>query len=163
MARARAVAGVWRDPSPSSLVVGLEGELGAGKTTWVRGMLEGLGHVGRVPSPTYTLLEPYEFGELSVAHLDLYRLAGGEQGGLEDARELDALGVRDWLARDPAWLLVEWPSRSQHLNSQCDMLITLDFLPGDGRSVSLSAQSDRGRASLKRLGSSTLLDSSFGS
>ena len=58
------------------LVVGLRGELGAGKTTWVRALLRGLGYAGRVPSPTYTLLEHYPVGRLTVVHLDLYRLSG---------------------------------------------------------------------------------------
>jgi tRNA threonylcarbamoyladenosine biosynthesis protein TsaE len=101
-------------PGVGALLVGLEGDLGAGKTTWVRGMLEGLGYTGRVPSPTYTLLEHYTFDGLDVVHVDLYRLGAGEAD--PDARgEVEALGLRDWLDRDRCWLLVEWPRRSPEL------------------------------------------------
>ena len=86
-ARTLAAARAW------PLVIGLRGDLGSGKTTWVRAMLRGLGYAGRVPSPTYTLLEQYTCGELSVVHLDLYRLRSGE--------ELENLGLRDWLAERP--------------------------------------------------------------
>src|SRR5262245_17071248 len=81
------------------LVVGLRGDLGSGKTTWARAMLRGLGYQGRVPSPTYTLLEQYACDGLTVVHLDLYRLRGDD--------ELENLGLRDWLAEPRRWLLVE--------------------------------------------------------
>ena len=64
----------WRDCGVSPLIVGLKGDLGVGKTSWVRAMLGGLGFDGRVPSPTFTLLEHYEIDALTVVHLDLYRL-----------------------------------------------------------------------------------------
>lgn len=87
-------------------LVFLEGDLGAGKTTLVRGLLRGLGVTGPVKSPTYTLIEPYVIpgtrGSWPVFHLDLYRLG--------DAEELELLGWRD-LLDDGALLLIEWPQR----------------------------------------------------
>ncbi len=112
-----------------SLVIGLAGELGSGKTTWARAMLRGLGHRGRVPSPTYTLLEHYEVGDLTVVHLDLYRLAG-------DA-ELENLGLRDWLAHPDTWVVLEWPERAPALAMRCDLILEFADTGDDTRRVTL--------------------------
>jgi len=85
------------------IVITLQGELGAGKTTLVRGVLQAFGVVGAVRSPTYTLIEPYELMGRRIYHLDLYRLG--------NARDLDGLGLRDLLEPD-AILLIEWPERA---------------------------------------------------
>ena len=84
-------------------LITLSGDLGAGKTTLVRGMLRGLGFEGRVKSPSYGLVERYDLPGLIVHHLDLYRLG--------DPGELDFLGLEDLLADDSV-LLVEWPERA---------------------------------------------------
>lgn len=117
----------------------LQGELGAGKSTLARAMLHEMGHSGTVPSPTYTLVEPYELPDLSVYHIDLYRIAGME--------ELDYLGWSD--LRD-GLILLEWPERVPQLSGQADLLIVLEY-DGDGRAATLEALSPRGAAMLDRL------------
>jgi len=82
-------------------VVALSGELGAGKTTLARAILQGLGHMGEVPSPTFTLVQTYPDLPVPIAHADLYRL--------DDPAQAEALALDDWLL-DGA-LLLEWPER----------------------------------------------------
>jgi tRNA threonylcarbamoyladenosine biosynthesis protein TsaE len=133
----------WRDAACYPLVVGLEGGLGAGKTTWVRAMLRGLGHGGRVPSPTYTLLEHYAVGELTVVHLDLYRLRGDD--------ELESLGLRDWLAEPRRWVAVEWPERAPQLEARCDLLLAFAETATGGRRVTATARARLGIEALRLL------------
>ncbi|HSG89003.1 MAG TPA: tRNA (adenosine(37)-N6)-threonylcarbamoyltransferase complex ATPase subunit type 1 TsaE [Pseudomonadales bacterium] len=117
-------------------VVLLEGDLGAGKTTLVRGFLQALGHGGRVRSPTYTLVETYEVtgpaGPVAVAHFDLYRLV--------DPEELEEIGFRDYLA-GRGWRFVEWPERAAGALPEADLVITLS-LSGDGRRAHLRARGE---------------------
>jgi tRNA threonylcarbamoyladenosine biosynthesis protein TsaE len=130
----------WRECQASPLVVGLEGGLGAGKTTWVRAMLRGLGYTARVPSPTFTLLEHYEIGELTVVHLDLYRLA--------DAGELEFLGIRDWLRLPRVWLLAEWPGRGGHFAETLDLELEFEILADERRQLTPAALTASGQAAL---------------
>lgn len=110
------------------LVVYLRGDLGAGKTTLIRGWLAGMGHAGRVKSPTYTLLELYDLPHgQRLAHMDLYRLT--------DPEELEFLGVRDL----SGWLLVEWPEKGVGHLPPADLEIAIQFLPETGRLVELHA------------------------
>lgn len=114
-----------------ALVIGIEGELGAGKTTLVSGILNGLGIAGPIRSPTYTLIEPYEAAGLQLYHIDLYRLA--------DAREVEALGVRDLL--DPrAVLLIEWPSRAAGALPTADLSVSIEYQGGAAQRRLLRAQ-----------------------
>jgi tRNA threonylcarbamoyladenosine biosynthesis protein TsaE len=122
-------------------VVYLEGNLGAGKTTLVRGLLRALGHGGAVKSPTYTLMEPYSVGGRDIHHLDLYRVA--------DAGELEYLGIRDLLGR-AAVLLVEWPERGRGELPAADLVVHIDY-QGRGRRLTLSGATDTGRAMLADL------------
>lgn len=84
------------------LVIWLQGDLGAGKTTFARALLHALGYEGRVKSPTYGLLEQYQLASMQVLHMDLYRIS--------DPGELEFLGLED-LLDDRTILLVEWPDR----------------------------------------------------
>jgi tRNA threonylcarbamoyladenosine biosynthesis protein TsaE len=141
---AGAVARCWRDSACYPLIVGLAGDLGAGKTTWARGLLRGLGYSGRVPSPTYTLLEHYAIDALAIVHLDLYRLAG--------EAELENLGLRDWLERPPTWVLVEWPERAPGLAARADVGVALRDAGDSARTIVLSAGSRAGIEALRQIG-----------
>ncbi len=118
----------------SGFLILLQGELGAGKSTLARAMLQTMGVRGPIPSPTYTLVEPYEVTTDIIYHIDLYRLSGME--------ELDYLGWDD--LRD-GLILLEWPERVPQLMQQADLLIKLGY-DGDGRTASLTHLSDRGSA-----------------
>lgn len=122
-------------------LIALEGDLGAGKTTLVRGFLRAMGHQGRVPSPTYTLVEPYELAGGRVLHVDLYRLA--------DPGELEYLGFRDSMG-EGATALVEWPERAGDLLSGADLRIFLSMEAG-GRRARLEAGTSKGRRLLDGL------------
>lgn len=117
-------------------LVFLQGDLGAGKTTLSRGLIQSLGHVGAVKSPTYTLIEPYELGTLSLYHLDLYRLA--------DAEELEFLGVRDFLDGNCV-CLIEWPDKGAGFLPTPDLTITIR-VKGAGRCIDIQGQSPHGLA-----------------
>ena len=121
----------------SGWMILLQGELGAGKSTLARSMIHSLGHEGKVPSPTYTLVEPYRLNDLTVYHVDLYRIS--------EASELEFLGWSD--LRD-GLLLIEWPERVEGLDSQADLLIDLSY-QGDGRNAQISGVSERGREMLE--------------
>ncbi len=123
------------------LLVFLSGELGAGKTTLVRGLLRGLGHVGAVKSPTYTLVESYQPGDFPVHHFDLYRLA--------DAEELEWLGYRDLLIPE-ALCLLEWPEHGAGMLPPPDLRLTL-WHQAEGRKLRLEAATERAQRVLQRL------------
>jgi tRNA threonylcarbamoyladenosine biosynthesis protein TsaE len=117
-------------------VLALEGALGAGKSTLARALLGALGHAGPVPSPTYTLVEPYDVGGRTVYHVDLYRLGSPD--------ELPFLGLTDL---DDGLLLVEWPDRAPGLAARADLVVRLAYA-GTGRRAELFGRSPRGRAAL---------------
>jgi tRNA threonylcarbamoyladenosine biosynthesis protein TsaE len=122
-------------------VIYLQGPLGAGKTTLVRGILRGGGYQGRVKSPTYTLVEPYELGELQLYHFDLYRLG--------DPGELEFIGLREFF-HETSVCLIEWPERGEGILPEADLQITLNP-EGSGRRVTLKANSAVGDAWLAPL------------
>ncbi len=123
------------------MVITLKGQLGAGKTTLSRGMLQGLGHCGSVKSPTYTIVEPYKLSAGSVFHFDLYRIA--------DAEELEYMGFGEYLA-EAQLCLIEWPERGQGFLPQADIAIEISQ-SGDGRCVTLAAYSDVGEQLIGQL------------
>jgi len=124
-------------------VIALEGELGAGKTTLVAGVLDRLGFKGHARSPTYTLIEPYEFGARSVYHLDLYRLA--------DPSEVEALGLRDLLLPHSVFL-IEWPERGGAAIPAADLTVRIQYAANtSGREIELLAGSKSGESVLRRL------------
>jgi tRNA threonylcarbamoyladenosine biosynthesis protein TsaE len=116
---------------PASALVFLHGDLGAGKTTLVRGILRGLGHEGAVKSPTYTLLEPYDLPKSVVYHFDFYRIA--------NSGELEFIGI-DELMESAALKLVEWPERVDDKLPPPDMEVRMQ-IEGEGRRVEVSLRS----------------------
>ena len=125
----------------AGLLVNMHGDLGAGKTTLVRGLLRGLGHTGRVRSPTFTLMETYEPPGQAVCHLDLYRLS--------DMDELEMLGIRDYL--DGVWTLwVEWPERAPELAVQADIDLTINYAD-NGRDLVMAARTAKGAVLVEEL------------
>lgn len=124
-----------------SLLAGLSGELGSGKTTLARALLRELGVAGSIRSPTFTLVEPYETARGAVFHLDLYRLDGS-------AAALDGIGFRD-LRGQPGLVLVEWPERAGAALGVPDLVAAL-ALEGAGRRLSLASRTESGRAWLER-------------
>ena len=107
----------------NSLLINLIGNLGAGKTTFVRGLIEELGFDEFVKSPTFTIVESYESDNLKVFHFDLYRI--------EDDKELQAIGVEDYLTEENAITLVEWPEKSKRYFNNPDYIIELNHCDND--------------------------------
>lgn len=140
---AAGVARAWQAAAIAPLLVGLRGELGAGKTTWVRAALRGLGFTGHVRSPTYTLLEHYPILDLDIVHVDLYRLAG--------ATDLESLGLRDWLAEPKLWLFAEWPDRAGAWIDSLDLMLELQGGIDEARELSAHAQSAIGKRALQAI------------
>lgn len=123
------------------MVIYLHGDLGAGKTTLVRGVLNALGYAGRVKSPTYTLVEPYHTDGLNLRHFDLYRLHNEE--------EWEAAGFRDEFDGRNVFF-IEWPENAQGLIPQADLKIDFEILP-QGRKAVIQTNTAMGSECLTQL------------
>ena len=139
---ARALA---RRPAICGALIELQGDLGAGKTTFVRYLLTNLGVQGRIKSPTYAVVEPYTMPapgrdsghnpELSIWHFDFYRF--------NDPQEWEEAGFRDIFA-SPGLKLVEWPEKAGEHLPQPDLMVTIDMLPDASRFITLTAYTPTG-------------------
>jgi tRNA threonylcarbamoyladenosine biosynthesis protein TsaE len=123
-------------------VIALEGELGAGKTTLVGGLLNALGFKGHARSPTYTLIEPYDLDGRAIYHLDLYRLT--------DPQEVEALGIRD-LLEPKAVFLIEWPERGGGLLPDFDLQVRIHYRAESGREIDLLSGSTAGESVVRHV------------
>ncbi len=132
---------LFRYSVPTSVVIFLQGDLGAGKTTLVRGFLRESGYQGIVKSPTFTLVEDYQLANIHLIHFDLYRLS--------DAEELEWIGIRDYLDQEVV-CFVEWADRGEGVLPQPDVVINID-IDGDTRIVSANAKSPVGVSMLHAL------------
>ena len=125
----------------NGLVVYLHGDLGAGKTTFVRGVLHGLGHVGKVKSPTYTLVEPYIIFNYNIYHFDLYRF--------RDEEVWDAAGFRDYF-NVQSICMIEWPDKAKNVLPEPDIHVHLSLYQ-NARKIQFSAGSPLGKQCIEEL------------
>ena len=123
------------------LVIYLSGELGAGKTTLARGILRGLGHTGKVKSPSFALVEPYSLSRLYLYHFDFYRFT--------EPRELEEAGFREHFNPDSV-CLVEWPEKAAGVVAAADLRIEMR-IAGSGRQLEIDADTEAGRRCLEQL------------
>lgn len=135
-AAGEALAAAMRALDMKQLIIFLVGDLGAGKTTFARGFLRGWGHSGRVPSPTYTIIEPYELDAAAIYHIDLYRLA--------DPHEVDDLGLAE-LPAPGVVMLVEWPQRGGERLPVADLTVALLVAGEERRDIEFIASSASGK------------------
>jgi tRNA threonylcarbamoyladenosine biosynthesis protein TsaE len=133
-------AALAKQPALSNSFIELCGDLGTGKTTLVRHLLRALGVQGRVKSPTYAVVEPYELVDLAIWHFDFYRFS--------NPREWEEAGFRDIFA-SPGLKLAEWPEKAAGFIPRADLIIHLEAIDEEARQVSLSAQTETGLALLQ--------------
>lgn len=135
------LADIVKTDLKQGVIVFLNGDLGAGKTTLTRGFVQGMGHNGNVKSPTYTLVEPYELQDWQVYHFDLYRLA--------DPEELEYMGIRDYFNQN-CCSFIEWPEKGQGMLPNPDLIIDLAY-KDEQRQVTLQAETALGERVINTL------------
>ncbi len=135
-------AALAAQPALRHAFIELQGNLGAGKTTFVRHLLRALGVAGRIKSPTYAVVEPHEVPGLAIWHFDFYRFS--------DPREWEDAGFRDIFA-SPGLKLAEWPEKAAALLPPADLVIQLEVQSDEARRVTLTAQTATGAALLNGL------------
>ncbi|OGT63486.1 MAG: tRNA (adenosine(37)-N6)-threonylcarbamoyltransferase complex ATPase subunit type 1 TsaE [Gammaproteobacteria bacterium RIFCSPHIGHO2_12_FULL_45_12] len=123
------------------VILFLEGSLGAGKTTFARGFLRGLGYQQKVKSPTYTLVEPYQVADKIIYHFDLYRLVQPDQ--------LAHIGIHDYFT-PTAICLIEWPEKGVPCIPKPDLVCDISMV-GEGREVCIQAYSEKAQAMLAQM------------
>lgn len=137
----RLVETICSESHSKGVTLYLNGPLGAGKTTLSRGIIQGLGHKGKVKSPTYTLVEEYRLQDKNIYHFDLYRLS--------DPEELEFMGIRDYFTENSI-CLIEWAEKGQGLLAEPDLLVNIDYT-NNARNVQLIAKSKLGNNIIKHL------------
>ncbi|MGZ5269065.1 MAG: tRNA (adenosine(37)-N6)-threonylcarbamoyltransferase complex ATPase subunit type 1 TsaE [Ramlibacter sp.] len=123
-------------PQVAGAFIALHGDLGAGKTTFVRHLLRALGVTGRIKSPTYAVVEPHETVAGPAWHFDFYRF--------DDPREWEDAGFRD-VFDSPGLKLAEWPEKAAALLPVADLDVHIALQPAGDRLVRVDAHTDRGR------------------
>jgi tRNA threonylcarbamoyladenosine biosynthesis protein TsaE len=124
----------------NTAIIFLNGQLGAGKTTFTRGFLRGLGYEGSVKSPTYTLVESYQLNHHTIYHFDFYRL--------RDPQELEFIGIQDYFT-EKTICLIEWPDYGAGMLPTPDLSCDIE-LDSNGRNVKLIPHSEQGNSILHR-------------
>ncbi len=127
-------------PAIANAFIELHGDLGAGKTTFVRHLLRALGVSERVKSPTYTVMEPHEAGGIAIYHFDFYRF--------NDPREWEDAGFRDVFA-GPGLKVAEWPEKAEGLLPVADLAIRIEVQADETRQVTLHANTPLGQELLR--------------
>lgn len=131
---------IWQAMDEEGMVIYLKGDLGAGKTTFVRGLLRAMGYSGIVKSPTYTLVEPYVIEQKNIYHFDFYRI--------NDPQALEDIGLRDYFQAE-SYCLIEWPEKAAGLPLSD---LTIEITINDIRHVIIKAHTLKGQKVLRAYG-----------